>query len=71
MPKKPSRREVALTKIRVAGYHEDRATFTRTYIEERVSYQVAKNAYADGQRFRASGVRCTCHDCGTSNPDHS
>jgi hypothetical protein len=59
------KREHALTKLRVAGYHDDRATFTRTYVEERVSYAAAKAAYAEGRAARARGVPCDCHDCKT------
>jgi hypothetical protein len=61
--KKPSRREVALTLLRVAGYHQDSGEFTRLYIENRVSYAVAKEHYAIGARQRASGVPCGCHEC--------
>jgi len=62
--KQPSAREVALTKLRVAGYHGDRATFTLVYIEARVSYAVAKEHYRRGADMRQSGAfRCSCHEC--------
>jgi hypothetical protein len=56
-------RSMAIIHIRVAGYHADRATFTRLYVENRVSYEAAKRAYGEGQRMRAVGVRCMCSEC--------
>ena len=61
--KTPSAREVALTKLRVAGYHADAAAFTQTYIEARVSYAVAKEMFRAGAMQRERGVRCDCNDC--------
>ncbi len=61
--KKPSKREVAITKLRVAGYHNDRATWTRVYVENRVGYATAKAAFAEGERARLRGIRCECHEC--------
>jgi hypothetical protein len=57
------KREHVITALRVAGYHADTARFTRLLIEERISKPAAKEAYAAGQRARAQGVRCDCHDC--------
>ena len=62
------KREDAITKLRVAGYHGDRATFTRTYVEERVSYAAAKKAYEEGRAMHARGVVCACHECKKNNP---
>jgi hypothetical protein len=61
--KKPSRREVALTKLRVAGYHTDSASFVRLYVEERVSYAVAKEQFRIGSEMRNAGTRCDCFEC--------
>lgn len=66
--KTPSAREITLTKLRVAGYHDDQATFTRAYVEGRVSYQVAKEAFRVGRAQRAAGVRCDCHECREAKP---
>jgi hypothetical protein len=35
------KRKDALTVCKVAGYHQDRATFTRVYIENRISRPAA------------------------------
>lgn len=59
----PSRRTVMLTKLRVAGFHDDRATFTRVYVEERISLAVAREQFAIGRQQRAAGVRCDCYEC--------
>jgi hypothetical protein len=42
-------RTQAVKLIQFAGYHDDRATFTRLYIENGVSYENAKLAYARGR----------------------
>jgi hypothetical protein len=56
-------RTQAVKLIQFAGYHDDRATFTRLYIENGVSYENAKLAYARGRDARARGVKCGCNDC--------
>jgi hypothetical protein len=62
-PKQPSRREVVLSMLRVAGYHEDSASFTRLLIEERISRSVANEQFNNGRAMRSAGVRCDCHAC--------
>ncbi len=57
------KREHVIAYIRVAGYHDDAAAFTRLLIENRISYAKAKEAFASGKRARANGVRCDCHEC--------
>lgn len=57
------KRADAIAWIRIAGYHDDRAAFTRLYVENRVSYKAAQAAYANGRAQRAAGIGCTCHDC--------
>lgn len=57
------KRADALTYLTIAGFHGDRAAFTRLYIENRISYGVAKAAYEQGRAALARGVRCTCTDC--------
>lgn len=56
-------REQALALLRVAGYHGDQRAWMRAYTERRISYAVARKIWAEGQRARASGVKCTCVDC--------
>ena len=57
------KRSVAIDLLRFAGYHGDVASFTRLYIENRVSYASAKKAFAAGAHARQSGMRCGCSDC--------
>ena len=54
--KQPSKRELTLAHMRVAGYDNDSGTWTRLYIENKISYAVAKQAWADGVRMREAGV---------------
>ena len=61
--KKPSKREVAIALLRVAGYHQDSGEFVRLYVENRISYAAAKVAYRDGARQRAAGIGCGCYEC--------
>jgi hypothetical protein len=53
----------ATTYLRIAGYHDDRAAFTRLYVENRISLPAAKEAYRSGQQAKKVGVRCDCNDC--------
>lgn len=62
-PSTPSKRQVALVKARVAGYHNDTADFTRLRVESRVSIEYLQEEWRRGQRMRAGGVRCHCSDC--------
>jgi len=57
------KRADAIQHLRYAGYHGDRAAFTRLCVEARISYQAAKKAYGEGQAARSRGVKCTCRDC--------
>lgn len=60
-----SKRERVLQAVKIAGYHEDRATGTRLLIEGRISMQSYNEAFNAGRRARAAGVRCECLDCQT------
>lgn len=57
------KREDALSTLRIAGYHNDRVLFVRTYVENRVSRLVAEAEFRRGAGLRKLGVRCTCHEC--------
>jgi hypothetical protein len=57
------KRKDALVVLKVAGYHNDTATFARTYVEHRISFAKANEAWRIGQMAKANGVRCVCHDC--------
>lgn len=56
-------RKDAIRAIVYAGYHNDKATGTRLYIENRISFTVYTQAFNDGRRMRANGMRCHCHSC--------
>lgn len=58
-----STRFYAISKARVAGYHADQQTFTRLYVESRVSFSTLRQAYSEGQTARMQGVRCACDTC--------
>lgn len=58
-----SKRNDIIRQIRYAGYHEDRARFTRLYIENRISLTVAHREYNTGRRMRENGIPCGCAEC--------
>ncbi len=49
--------------LKYAGYHADRAGWTRLTIENRISIVTAGQAYARGIEARQAGVKCGCVDC--------
>uniref|UniRef100_UPI0039F6B758 hypothetical protein n=1 Tax=Sulfuriferula sp. GW6 TaxID=3345112 RepID=UPI0039F6B758 len=57
------KRKDALVLIRVAGYHADKAAFTRLYVENRVSREAANAEYQRGQEMKKAGVPCQCREC--------
>jgi hypothetical protein len=56
-------RNQAIAHARVAGYHEDTATFTRLICEQRVNRQTMNDAFYSGRKARANGMKCSCRDC--------
>lgn len=54
--KQPSKRELAIARLRIAGYDDDRKTWTRTYVENRIGYAVAQEAWQQGVALRQAGV---------------
>lgn len=62
-------RKQLIAAIQVAGYHNDAATGTRLLIENCISQQAYIEAYREGQRREAAGVRCTCAQCAAKNQD--
>jgi ketopantoate hydroxymethyltransferase len=61
-------RKQRLVAMRVAGYHGDTRTFTRLYIEGRVSMPAAQEAYAQGVKAKEAGVPCSCFECKEAAP---
>lgn len=56
-------RKDALLVCKVAGYHQDRATFTRVYIENRISRPAADEAWRSGMAAKRAGIPCVCAEC--------
>jgi hypothetical protein len=56
-------RAQTLATLRIAGYHDDSQTWTRTYLEGRVSRAAADAAWREGQHAKAAGRPCTCTAC--------
>jgi len=63
-----SKRQTALALAKIAGYHEDTATFTRLIIESRVARPAMNEAFLIGRQAKASGVKCNCYECKKVNP---
>ena len=57
------KRDMAITHMRIAGYHDDNKQFTRLLIENRVNREVADKAWHTGQKQKAGGMPCHCHLC--------
>lgn len=60
---KMSKRDLALSHMRVAGYHDNRVAFTRLYLESKISLQVANDAWNTGKKQKKSGMPCSCVSC--------
>jgi hypothetical protein len=61
------KRKDAINHILIAGYHGDNAAYTRLYIENRVSLDVAKAAFKQGTDMKEAGVGCSCSACNPKN----
>lgn len=57
------KRKDALTYMRIAGYHGDRASFTRLFIENRVSRDAADAEFHRGGAMKKAGIPCACKTC--------
>lgn len=57
------KRSDCLGLMKAAGYHGDKATFTRLLVENRVSRMAAEEAFRLGVKAKAAGVSCGCLDC--------
>ncbi len=67
-PKRPSKRTMALARMKYAGYHSDSRAFTVLLIESRINYQTANQAFWDGANARLAGVKCNCSACNPKEP---
>ncbi len=57
------KRKDALVWLRVAGYHDDSKSWTRLYVENRVSRQAADAEWRRGAALKAAGIACACTAC--------
>lgn len=58
-----NKRQISLTRAKIAGYHDDSRSFTRLIIESRVNRQAMNEAWNNGKIAKQNGVRCNCHEC--------
>lgn len=61
-----NRREAVLGWMRIAGYHDDKRSFTRLLVENRINQKAAGEAWQQGRQQHANGVPCACYDCNHS-----
>lgn len=58
-----NKRELAISIARVAGYHDDKARFTRLVVEARVARKHLDDAWRIGVQQKRNGMPCTCARC--------
>lgn len=59
-----NKRDNALARIKFCGYHQS-TDWLKYYIENRISYQAAQEAYRAGYQAKVAGVKCNCQECTT------
>lgn len=62
-----TKRNIALTAAKIAGYHGDTRTYTRLIIESRVARPYMEESYRNGQAAKIGGVKCECYECKGGN----
>lgn len=58
-----NKRERTLASARIAGYHNDSAEFTSLMIYGRVARPALNEAWEEGVRLKAAGMKCDCYQC--------
>jgi len=66
-----NRRDIDIMAARIAGYHDDKALFTRLVVESRVRRAVLDEAWREGRRQSESGMRCGCYYCKKERGDEA
>lgn len=61
-------RAKAIAYLRIAGYHNDLARWTRVYCENRIGIAAARKAWDFGVLQKERGVKCTCTTCNPTTP---
>ena len=54
--------------MRIAGYHGDTKSQVRLFCENRISKEVANEAYRQGIKQKLAGVKCHCYQCTGAKP---
>lgn len=58
-----TKREMAIARMRAAGYHNDQRARVLLLVESRVNRAVMNSAWISGFNAKAAGVRCDCFNC--------
>ena len=58
-----SKRENGLKWIRLHGYHDERASGLRVWLEHRISRAEFDRAWNEGRKLKEEGAPCTCSRC--------
>lgn len=62
-PKQPTKRTVWLSRMRIAGFHNDSAAYTRLLIEAKVNRAELELAWREGVLLKQQGALCGCSGC--------
>lgn len=57
------KRSDLLSLLRTAGYHDDKATYTRLVVEHNIDFEKASHAFIEGVKAKKLGVVCECSEC--------
>lgn len=57
------KRKIALEYMKIAGYHNDTAAFTRLYCESRINPAICREQFRIGYNAKINGIKCNCSEC--------
>ena len=63
MENKMTDKNLILSYMQVAGYHNDFKRFTRLLCENNINKKQANEAFSNGITMRINGIKCKCYDC--------
>ena len=65
MKEKISKKAILISKLRMAGYHQDNSELTRIRLDYRgrMKWEDMKSHFIDGIQMRKNGVPCNCSEC--------
>lgn len=58
-----TKREMAIKRAEMAGYHGDTVLWTRLVVESRVNRETLNSAWLRGATMKNLGFKCTCREC--------